>query len=202
VTALEDLQALAHRMSGEMSHLSHCAAAPCAVLAPESVQPSVPKSEGVHLPFAGTTPEAAIARLAAAMNRFEGLEIKAKHYRAGGVLAREVTMPAGTLVASHIHRTEHLCTVSSGELTVFQTDAGTRRHEAPYTFLTAPGAQRVGYCHTDVTWTTYHLDIPGDDEEVERVLYLKQELPEYTEGDAEVLAEWLGALPALLEENP
>jgi hypothetical protein len=151
-----------------------------------------------RLPFAGS-PGEAIARLASAMNQIGGLELEPVHHFAAGLYGRELTMPAGSLVVSHIHRTPHLCTCSKGRITVFQTDgAGTRTIEAPFTFVSSPG-QRVGFAHEETVWTTYHPTDERDLERIEAMLYDKREFPPYVEGDAEHLLEWLGQLPQLME---
>lgn len=156
------------------------------------------KDTPARLPFGGS-PEAAIARLAAAMNRIGGLELEPVHFFADGLYGRELTMPAGSLVVSHIHRTSHLCTCSKGRITVFQTDgAGTRTIEAPFTFVSSPG-QRVGFAHAETVWTTYHPTNERDLERIEAMLYDKCEFPPYVEGDAEHLLGWLEQLPWLLE---
>lgn len=151
-----------------------------------------------RLPFDGS-PGEAIARLASAMNQIGGLDLEPVHYFAEGLYGRELTMPAGSLVVSHIHRTPHLCTCSMGRITVFQTDgAGTRTIEAPFTFVSSPG-QRVGFAHEETVWTTYHPTDEQDLERIEAMLYDKRDFPPYIEGDAEQLLGWLEQLPRLLE---
>lgn len=152
----------------------------------------------VRLPFGGS-PGDAIARLASAMDRIGGLDLEPVHYFADGLYGRELTMPPGSLVVSHIHRTPHLCTCSMGRITVFQTEgAGTRTIEAPFTFVSLPG-QRVGFAHEETVWTTYHPTDERDLERIETMLYDKREFPPYVEGDAERLLGWLEQLPRLLE---
>lgn len=158
-------------------------------------------SRGTSLPFGGT-PEQAIARLESAMRQFDLLEIEPVHYFAEGSYAREVTLPAGSLLISHTHLTRHVCICSKGAITVFQTDNGTRLIRAPFTFVSEPGCQRVGYVHEETVWTTFHATDTTDIEEIEKVLYFKHESAPCIEGDADLLAEWLLELPSLLELQP
>jgi hypothetical protein len=78
------------------------------------------------------------------------------HRFADGLYAREITIPAGTLLTGKIHRTRHLNVISSGEITVWSDGEPVRRIQAPFSFVSEPGARRVGYAHRDTTWTTIH----------------------------------------------
>ena len=72
-----------------------------------------------------------------------------------GLYAREITMPAGTLITSRIHRTEHMFVVSKGRVSVW-ADGAWQLIEAPHTGVTKPGTRRVLYIHDDCVWTTFH----------------------------------------------
>src|ERR1700681_2428958 len=56
---------------------------------------------------------------------------------------REIFMPAGSMVVSKIHGTEHPYVVSQGCLTVWTEQEGEVFIEAPYTGITLPGTRRV-----------------------------------------------------------
>lgn len=83
--------------------------------------------------------------------------IEPVHHFADGIYAREITIPAGTVLTGKIHRTEHLNILSKGEITVW-TEDGMKRIEAPFTMVSRPGTKRVGYAHTECVWTTIHAN--------------------------------------------
>lgn len=83
------------------------------------------------------------------------IAIETKHHFSAGLYAREILIPAGTILTGKIHRAEHLNIVSRGEITVW-TEEGMRRIKAPFTMVSRPGTKRIGYAHTDTVWTTIH----------------------------------------------
>lgn len=82
-------------------------------------------------------------------------EIPLRHTFSKGVYAREITIPAGTLLVGKIHKHLNMNIISKGDVSFFSVD-GSLRVEAPYTFVAAPGVKRVIYAHSDSVWTTIH----------------------------------------------
>ena len=78
-----------------------------------------------------------------------------RHHFSKGIYAREMFIPAGTVLTGKIHRHEHLNIISCGDISVL-TEEGPRRIVAPYTVVSAPGTKRLGYAHADTVWTTIH----------------------------------------------
>lgn len=76
------------------------------------------------------------------------------HRFAGGVYAREITMPAGALLTSAIHTIEHFYVVTKGRCSVL-TEDGVQHITAPYTGVTRPGTKRVIFIHEECVWTTF-----------------------------------------------
>jgi hypothetical protein len=83
------------------------------------------------------------------------VECPLKHSFTPGLYIREIFMPAGTLLTSKIHKTEHPFIVSKGKLNVF-LDGEMQYIEAPYMGVTKPGTRRVIYILEDCIWTTFH----------------------------------------------
>lgn len=164
-------------------------------------------------------PFAQVSRLAATLDHIGGMDLHPVHYIADNIYARELSLPAGSLAIGHIHRERHICTCSKGSAIVYSVDAPVRHVEAPHTWISEPGTQRVVFCVTDVVWTSYHVidgaavDVsdPASIEVLEATIYEKREFPSYVEGDAAMVIAWLAAvgripLPghftAELEEEP
>ena len=97
------------------------------------------------------------------------VEIEPTHYFADGIYAREIVIPAGTLLTGKIHRTRHLNIVSKGKIAVV-TEDGQKIIEAPCTFVAEAGTKRVGFALEDTVWTTIHASKETDLEKLETEL--------------------------------
>lgn len=80
-----------------------------------------------------------------------------------GMYIREIFMPAGALITSKIHKTEHPFTISQGKVLVTIDGGEWVELSAPHTGITKPGTRRVLFIVEDCVWTTYHVraDITG-----------------------------------------
>jgi len=87
------------------------------------------------------------------MRKLDQIEIPVRHHFSPGVYAREITIPAGTLLTGRIHKFEQLNILSGGEISVL-THEGMKRVKAPFTVVSPPGTKRIAYAHTECTWTT------------------------------------------------
>lgn len=83
------------------------------------------------------------------------VEIPVKHYFSHGVYAREIIIPKGTVVLGKIHKYSQLNICSKGDHSVL-TENGVIRVQAPFTIVSPPGTQRIGYAHEETVWTTIH----------------------------------------------
>jgi hypothetical protein len=78
------------------------------------------------------------------------------HKFTDGMYIREIFMPAGSLITSKIHKTEHPYIVSYGKVAVSIDGDDWDEITAPYTGITKPGTRRVLYILEDCIWTTFH----------------------------------------------
>jgi len=83
-----------------------------------------------------------------------------------GLYIREILIPAGTLLTSAIHLTEHPFVISSGRILVHSENDGRQLLEAPYTGITLPGTRRSLYALEDTIWTTFHATEETDVETI------------------------------------
>lgn len=97
-----------------------------------------------------------IKNLVSYMEKLPQLDAPVKHHFSKGVYAREIFMPKGMLIVGKIHKTRHLNIISQGRCTV-KTTARKLTIQAPFTFESIEGEQKVVYMHEDVVWTTIHL---------------------------------------------
>ncbi len=84
---------------------------------------------------------------------------------------RSLSIPAGSLVVSEKHETEHPYTLSQGNVIVRSVD-GIYHLNAPFNGVTQPGTERIVFAVTDAVWTTQHIvpDTLTDPEEIRRYL--------------------------------
>ena len=80
------------------------------------------------------------------------------HIFTPNLYAREIFMPAGSLVTSKIHKTEHPYVVSQGLVSVWVDNGKEIIIKAPFSGITNPGTRRVLYVWEDTIWTTFHVD--------------------------------------------
>lgn len=111
----------------------------------------------------GLSPDAMYAMLEALPTHAIGDAFPLVHRFAPGVYAREITMPTGWAFLGEKHRTKHLNIISKGRVS-FRSGGAVQHVEAPYTFVSEPGVQKMLYIHEETVWTTIHptdeTDIP------------------------------------------
>lgn len=98
----------------------------------------------------------------------EQVECPLVHRFTKGLYIREVTMPAGTVVTTKIHRSQHPFIISQGKVNVMIGE-DIQTLEAPYCGITEPGTRRIIYVLETCVWTTFHRndDDCRDLEEIE-----------------------------------
>ena len=85
----------------------------------------------------------------------EQVECPVKHHFSHGVYARELFIPAGTLLTGKLHKYAQLNILSKGDISVL-TEDGIVRVQAPFTVVSPPGTKRIAFAHSDCVWTTVH----------------------------------------------
>ncbi|USD64209.1 hypothetical protein [Vibrio sp. SCSIO 43136] len=101
-------------------------------------------------------------------------ECPVTHRFADGCYLREILMPKGTLIVGKVHGTQHFNVILKGKCTVFTVDE-TKEIEAPHTFISEAGVQKVVLCHEDTIWQTLHVTKSTDLEEIEKEVIVETE---------------------------
>jgi hypothetical protein len=109
-----------------------------------------------------------------------------KHTFADGLYVREITCPAGALIATKIFKQTHATFLLKGEVSV-ATERGVERIKAPYSLITKSGTKRIIFCHSDVIWTTVHAN-KDDERDIDKI-------------ENFVIAESFDEIPNTPEEN-
>lgn len=111
------------------------------------------------------------------------VDLPVVHRFTTGLYTREIFMPAGTLLTSRVHKTEHPYVITKGRVSVFIPGEGVQHLAAGHVGITRPGTRRVLYIHEDCTWLTFHPLAPGEDEgsEEERLAAIEARIIERRE---------------------
>ena len=80
------------------------------------------------------------------------VELNTTHALSGGMYARTIFIPAGTVLTGATHKTDHL-NIVCGDISV-TTDEGMRRMTGYHVLTTKSGMKRAGFAHADTMWTT------------------------------------------------
>lgn len=90
------------------------------------------------------------------------------HHFTPGIYIRTIVMPAGTVLTSKIHRTEHPFFVIRGMAMVYSDADGPQLVRAPHFGITKPATRRALVILEDCVWTTAHAN-PTDTRDIEEV---------------------------------
>jgi hypothetical protein len=98
-----------------------------------------------------------VQKLAAAMRELPDRQInpEPEHLFAPGMYVRVLHMPAGSVIVSKIHKTEHFCLAVNGRALV-RVGEGIEEVVGPKLMRTLPGTQRALCILEDATWITFH----------------------------------------------
>lgn len=108
-----------------------------------------------------------IDEMEASMLEMEPAECPNEHFFTPGIYTRSIFMPAGTLIVSKIHKTQHPYFILKGAVSVWIDGVGVQNIKAPFFGVTEPGTRRVLYIHEDCYWITTHAN--PDNENVEQI---------------------------------
>lgn len=116
-----------------------------------------------------TTPTSkhdALNDLEVALAQLPPVELPVTHQFTPGIYVRQIEIPAGTMLTSMTHLTEHPFVLSQGMIKVTSDNEGSVTYQAPYTGITKPGTRRALHAITDVIWTTFHATEETDVEKI------------------------------------
>ena len=109
---------------------------------------------------------------------FEPVICPLNHRFTDGLYVREIFMPAGSMITSKIHKTQHQYFILKGAVSVWIDEGKEIYLEAPYIGVTEPGTRRVLYIWEDCIWATAHVNLDNEDEiEIEERIIEKHDNP-------------------------
>lgn len=94
------------------------------------------------------------------------------HTFGDGIYVRQIFMPAGAVIVSKIHQTDHPYFVMKGRCLV-TTEEGQVEIQAPYWGMTKAGTKRALMILEDTTWITCHATKSRDLKVIEKKVIAK-----------------------------
>ena len=123
-----------------------------------------------------------IERLQAEMSAMPHSELQAasdamqtEHYFHGGMYARKLSRPAGTLIVGKVHKQDHYFLCAKGEIIAW-SEKGMVHLYAGDIIESKPGTKRVTLAVTDAIGITFHKTDKTDLDEIEKDLIEPDEL--------------------------
>jgi quercetin dioxygenase-like cupin family protein len=108
-----------------------------------------------------------ILALESAMLAMPQIDLPIDHFFAPGLYLRQMTMPKDAIVTGKIHKTEHLCILAKGKVSV-ATENGTVTHTAPTVIHSTPGTKRALHALEDSVWINCHHN-PTDERDTDKI---------------------------------
>ena len=99
------------------------------------------------------------------MKQMPQVEMRLEHHFAKGLYARELHIPAGTLLTGKIHKYEQINILSKGQIRVL-TQNGIVEVSAPFIVVSPPGTKRIALAITDCVWITV---LPTDEKDPQAI---------------------------------
>lgn len=103
-----------------------------------------------------------------AMPKEHQIQLEPTHHFAPGLYLRELFIPAGVTLTGAIHRTEHMCILAQGRVSVCGMGEKPEVYQAPCVVRSMPGAKRAIYAHEDSTWINVHHN-PTNEQDPEKI---------------------------------
>lgn len=106
---------------------------------------------------------------------YDIMDFPLEHTFTPGLYGRKIFMPAGCLLTSKVHKTEHQFVISKGAVMVLDGSGKWELYEAGHSGITKANTRRLLYILQDCVWTTFHSTDKTTPEEVEEDIIEKRE---------------------------
>ncbi len=113
---------------------------------------------------------ARVDRLHALVDQVPQVECPIRWFYAPGLVAREITIPAGTVLIGAVHKTQNLAVLSKGRM-VLATAHGPVEISAPHTLTVMPGDKNSATALEECVWTNF---FPNPDNETNTDLLIER----------------------------
>lgn len=113
----------------------------------------------------------------AVRTQLEPVECPVYHHFSPGVYARELRIPAGSVIVGKIHKHDNMLIMSAGEAEI-SIDGQVARVKAPHISVGPAGSQRAAYTITDCVFISVHGTHETDLDKIEKE-FIAQDALEY-----------------------
>lgn len=127
-------------------------------------------------------------RLASDLLKLPQADLNLKHMFAPGVYLRMITVPAGSLILGHRHKTEYFNIVLSGSASVLM-GGKIEDVKAPCIIKSGVGIQKLAYVTSEMIWVTVHPTDETDIDKIEQQLLFKSKALEKHKAGLRALVE-------------
>lgn len=110
----------------------------------------------------------------AMMLQCDQVDMPLQHMFAHGVYMRMGTIPKGSYLIGHMHKTDHLNVLLSGRVSILM-DGETSEFTAPCVFKASAGVRKMIYAHEDSTLANIHGTDCTDLDRIEDELIIKSD---------------------------
>lgn len=110
--------------------------------------------EGVSGPLTDPSVRQKIEELEAHWKTLPQVDIPVVESYSGGIYAREIIIPADTLLTGRVYKHDHFDVMVYGDVTV-TSDEGLKRLQGYNAFPSCSGKKRAGYTHEETRWITF-----------------------------------------------
>lgn len=111
--------------------------------------------DGYGSSIAKATMRDKVYRLESELMKMPQVVCPVRNIFADGLYAREMTLPAGTVITGAVHKTEHITIISKGRVQVVRPE-GAQEFSAPCIFISKPNTKNAVRVLEDTVWTTFH----------------------------------------------
>lgn len=101
-------------------------------------------------------------------------EIEFEHIFASGVYARVMKAKAGSIIVGKAHKTDHICILLKGTLTVTMDDGSTKYLTAPDIWVAKAGKKKLGVVHEDLEFVNVHATESTDLSVIEQQMIIPE----------------------------
>lgn len=94
------------------------------------------------------------------------IDMPLTHRFTEGMYIREIFNPAGALLTTKIHKTEHPFVVLKGKISVYVPGEEVKHIQAPYLGITKAGTRRIIFAYEDTVFVTFHTN-PDNEQNID-----------------------------------
>lgn len=98
-----------------------------------------------------------VCQLESILLQMEQVDCPVRNFFADGLYAREMSLPANTVITGAVHKKEHITIISKGRIKVVRP-SGVEEIAAPAIFISQPGVKNAVHVLEDAVWTTFHAN--------------------------------------------